>query len=133
MTRTVSTLQAHDTVEKARREMQLCHIRHLPVVDAEGGLVGIVSDRDLPWSEGTIEPIGDLMTVDVETVAPDTDLTEAALLLIRDRIGSLPVCEATGKVVGIVTESDFVRLAYHLLGGADLDERLLEEHESEKL
>ena len=133
MTRTVSTLRESDTVETARRVMEAGQIRHLPIVDGDGRLAGIVSDRDLARAEGAGQPVRELMTVEVETVAPDTHLTEAALLLIRDRIGSLPVCDRDGKVVGIVTESDFVRLSYQLLGGADLDERLLEEHESEKL
>jgi CBS domain-containing protein len=73
------------------------------------------------------------MTTDVETVAEDTPLTEAAYLILRHRIGSLPVCDLHGKLVGIVTEADFVRLAYTLLGGVDLEDRAVEEHESEHL
>src|SRR5581483_3665266 len=52
--------------------------------------------------------VGDLMTRDVVTVAPDATLKEVANLLVEHRIGGLPVCDADGTVLGIVSESDIL-------------------------
>ena len=132
MIRSVATILERQTVAEAREEMELSHIRHLPVVDAEGRLVGVVSDRDLMRAGDPTDSVGACMSAAVATVSPETDLTEAAFLLIRDRIGCLPVSDASGKLLGILTESDFVRLAHDLLGGADLEERLREDEQSKE-
>jgi CBS domain-containing protein len=55
------------------------------------------------------------MTRDVRTVTPDTPLARAAELLVEHKIGCLPVLDADDRLIGIVTESDFVRLAARLL------------------
>jgi CBS domain-containing membrane protein len=136
MTPTVTTVHPSDLADHAAREMALAHVRHLPVVDRDGLLVGLLSDRDLQRDiavGGHPNHVRDLMSRDVITVAPDTPLTEAAWLIIHHRIGSLPVCETDLRLVGILTETDFVRLAYNLLGGADLEDRAREEHESDQL
>ena len=95
-------------------------IRHVPVVDANGQLLGIVSQRDLlshaqsgsittpNWSAVTIEEI---MRDGVDTVEPECCAAEAARHMLRTKRGSLPVVDAQGTLVGIVTEADFVRLA----------------------
>jgi CBS domain-containing protein len=99
------------------------HIRHVPVVRGPK-LVGMVSHRDLiralarhPPGEAS-QPIcvKDIMTRDVETVAPDTSAQEAIEKLLDHRFGCLPVVDGQGDLVGIVTESDFLRLARMLLG-----------------
>jgi CBS domain-containing protein len=123
-------LRRGDTLQKAAREMALGAIRHLPVVDPAGYLIGLVTHRDVlrAGAEGTA---GDIMTTDVLTVAPDTSACEAAYLLLRHKIGCVPVTDATGALRGIVTESDFVRAAYTLLGGAvPVDQLELEEEEA---
>jgi acetoin utilization protein AcuB len=96
-------------------------IRHLPVVSG-GDLVGIVSDRDLrlalPSSvedadaAGTARveesPVSGVMTANVITVGPGDTLEDAAVRMRRHRVGALPVVDAAGALLGIVTESDVI-------------------------
>ncbi|HKJ23503.1 MAG TPA: CBS domain-containing protein [Myxococcota bacterium] len=96
-------------------------IRHVPVVDADGELQGIVSQRDLVGLAGaglhpTRAALGDatvaeLMNEAVDTVSSDCCAAEAARHMLRTKRGSLPVVDRKMRVIGIVTEADFVRLA----------------------
>ncbi len=103
-------------------------IRHIPVVSADG-LVGVISDRDVrevlpsPASEDEAAEfaaamdrmaVWDVMTEQIMTVTPQTPLAHAAHLLARHKIGCLPVIE-TGRLVGIVTETDMLRAFADLL------------------
>jgi len=87
-------------------------IRHMPVVDADGSVVGIVSDRDikLAWTRGPDTQVGDAMSKYVQWVHPDHPARRAVEIMITRKIGSVPVI-ADGLLVGIVTETDFLRLA----------------------
>ena len=134
MTRDPITLSPRATIARAVEEMTGSGIRHLPLVDAHHRLVGVVSERDLMHgSEGGLDrPLSEIMRTDLKTVSPDTPAHEAAYLLLRHRIGCVPVVETDGRVVGIVTETDFVRVAYTALGGAvPVDELETEEREAE--
>lgn len=102
--------------------------RHLPVLNADGELVGIVAQADLEMflqtagSPGVLKRshrVEQVMQREVVSVAPDCPLEEAAALMVKHKIGSLPVLE-NGHLVGIITEVDiFRRLAMILGGGAD--------------
>ena len=132
MTSDPTVLAPEDRVRTAIEEMELAGIRHLPVVDA-GVLVGLVSQRDLAEA-GDEQTVGKIMATDLKTVAPETPAHEAAYLLLRHRIGCVPVVSDEGRLVGIVTESDFVRVAHALLGGhVSVDELEHEEEESERV
>ena len=121
---------AHDTARRAARTMAAAEIRHLPVVDEAGALVGILSQRDLLGCDDPDARVADLMSEEVITVAPETAAYEAALLLWTRRIGCVPVTRNDGTLVGLLTESDFVRLAYALLGGrVVIDDLVAEEQE----
>jgi CBS domain-containing protein len=126
MSRGVATVKRNDTLSVADDVLRLGRIRHLPVLgDDENELVGIVSQRDmfrgalarvLGYGEhgqrkvlNTLA-VKEVMTPDVVTTAPDTLLAEAARVMLERKIGALPVVE-NGRLVGIITESDFVRLA----------------------
>jgi CBS domain-containing protein len=128
MTREVATVRRNDQLALADDLMRLGRIRHTPVLDDDGEeLVGIVSQRDL-FRTGLERMLGygahaqqhllgtlaikDVMTCDPVTIGPDASLAEAARSMLEHKIGCLPVVEA-GKLVGILTESDFVRLALH--------------------
>jgi CBS domain-containing protein len=117
MTHRPTVIGPQDSIERATREMVLGEIRHLPVVDRERRLIGVLSQRDVAAASGLHAQVRDLMATDVLAVAPDTLAHQAAYLMLHHRIGSLPVTDAEGRLCGIVTESDFVRAAYVLLGG----------------
>jgi CBS domain-containing membrane protein len=122
MTSEVATLQRNEMLSLAEQLMSLGRIRHLPVVDEEGELVGIVSQRDL-FHSGLLRalghgkhsaarvremlPVKEVMATDVTTTTRDASLEEAARLMFEKKIGCLPVVE-NGRLVGILTEGDFV-------------------------
>ena len=107
--------------------MRLGRIRHLPVVDEDGALAGIVSQRDL-FHSGLIRALGygahaqqqalatvaikEAMNTDVVTTTPETLLREAAGTMFERKIGCLVVVDG-GRIAGILAESDFVKLASH--------------------
>lgn len=131
MTREPLVAHPRDTARHAARLMATAEIRHLPVVDDEGAVVGILSQRDLLACDDAEARVGELMSSDVITVAPETAAYEAALLLWTRRIGCVPVTRNDGRIVGLLTESDFVRLAYSLLGGrVVIDDLVAEEHDA---
>ncbi len=108
----------------AVRELMLeHHVRHMPVVEDDGTLMGLISHRDLLRNslveqaevpdyveQAVLDRLTarEVMSHEVETVAPETDIREAAQLMFENKYGSLPVVEGE-RLVGILTESDFVR------------------------
>ncbi len=123
MTENVLSVRPGDTVDRIYDAMAERGIRHLTVIDADGDLVGVVSHRDLLRHALIERPdlplfvqrallrrtkVEDIMTSEVETAEPDTPLAEAALIMFDNKLGCLPVVEGC-RVVGILTESDFVR------------------------
>lgn len=99
-------------------------IRHIPVVDPEENLVGLVTHRDLlrhalieqaeipPYVEDVVleqVEVREVMTPSPDTITAETDIREAAQTLLDNKYGCLPVVEGS-RLVGILTESDFVRL-----------------------
>ena len=107
---------------EARQRMVEERIRHLVVVE-DGRVVGIVTDRDirlnLPSPATSLSvweinfllarlTVGNVMTSTVLVVEPDRPIAEAARIMIDHKIGALPVVDG-GQLVGILTESDFVR------------------------
>lgn len=135
MTDRPTTLAPDDRLERAMAEMRLSEIRHLPVVDERGVLVGILSQRDvLVARSNPRRRVRDVMTEEVLSVGPDVAAHEAAYLLLRYTIGSVPVTDDAGALLGIVTETDFVRAAYQLLGGKVPVEQIeLEEREADRV
>ena len=122
MARALITRGPRTTVPEARHVMRESRIRHLPVVE-DDRLIGLVTDRDIrqnmpspatslsEWEIGyllhrlTLEHV---MTKAVITVSPERSAYDAARLMLDCRIGALPVVDE-GRLVGIVTEADFVR------------------------
>jgi len=131
MTAEVATLNANDKLSIADDIMRLGRIRHLPVVDEDGGVIGIVSQRDL-FRGALARALGygehaqskilgmllvkEVMTPTVATVSPDVPLAEAARTMLERKIGCLVVKDGD-RLAGILTESDFVR-ALASRGGA---------------
>lgn len=123
MSKEMLTLGRNDTLSIADDLMKQKRVRHLPVLDDYGDLCGIVTQRDL-FRGAVLRSLGygsraeemmlaslavkDAMTEDPITVGPDTLLADAARLLLEHSIGCLPVLDG-GRLVGILTEGDFVR------------------------
>ncbi len=117
MTSQVTTIYRREDLSVADFIMTLGRIRHIPVLDDNGSLCGIVTHRDLIFhvlssalTEGKAAnalPVSGAMTVDVVVISPDATLGDAAELMIEKKIGCLPVVE-NGELVGMLTETDFV-------------------------
>jgi CBS domain-containing protein len=112
MSRPAVTIRQDADFQKALALMQDGKLRRLPVVNDDDQLVGIVVERDLlvaamRYLQSRVE-IADVMTRNVVTVGPDTDLNEVARTMLERKIGGLPVLEH-GRVVGIITESDIFK------------------------
>ncbi len=97
----------------------------LPVVDANGKLVGIITASDLDLflstapSPGVVKRqfrVDQVMKSPVHTVSPDYPLEDAAQMMLKHKVGGLPVVE-DDKVVGIITESDILAQLVEALGG----------------
>ena len=117
MTSKVQTLQLASALKAAVTVMKNNGFRHLPVVSADGKLQGIVSERDLlrASNHGALDrgeetdPIQKIMTASVLTATPNTSIREIAEVMLKRRIGALPIVSDTGLVVGILTTSDILR------------------------
>ncbi len=128
MTTAIITRTEVDTIGRAELDMELADVRHIPVVDDRVNLVGILSNRDVfralgqelgKRGGGTVR-VGDVVTRDVVAVDRDTPAHEAAELLLEHKIGALPVLGDDGQLVGLVTETDFLRVAWRALRGEPL-------------
>lgn len=126
MTRDLITLGPKDDLAQADTFMKRGRIRHLPVVDDAKKLLGLVTHRDLlrVFADRTRDAAmtiraGDVMTIEVATVAPDTRLKDALTVMIDNKYGCLPVVD-DGVLVGIITEHDLMKFAASIV--KDLDE-----------
>ncbi len=110
----------------AARMMAGRAIRHLPVVVA-GRLVGLVSHRDLLGVRDRSARVADFMADEVLTVRPDTPACDAAQALLTLKIDCLPVVDDEGRLVGILTATDFVRVAYAVLAAVSSSHRRVQQ------
>jgi acetoin utilization protein AcuB len=122
MSRPPITIAGEATVEEALSILAGRVQRHLPVVDADENLIGIVSEKDLLRAkcDDTVEK---MMTQDVITVTEYTALEDAARIMADHKISSLPVMR-DGKLVGIITETDLFQIFLELLGAREAGVRL---------
>lgn len=121
MTTDLFTVQPEDIVDLAASLMEWEHVRHVPVEDTEGRLVGLVSHRVLlrmlaRGARGDLKPVAvrEIMRADPVTASPSTTTVQAIDLMREHQVGCLPVVQ-DGELVGIVTEHDFVKVAAGLL------------------
>lgn len=124
MTLEVTTLHEDDSLDLADWDMKVGEIRHLPVIDHQRRVIGMVSDRDIlrAASKHPHEPVsvGALMMRDVHACLPTVAALDAAAWLLESKRGALPVVDGEGRLLGIVTTSDFVELARRALAGHDV-------------
>lgn len=103
------------TVATARRTMAAHAIRHLPVADADGKLLGLVSLTDiLVAGDSADQPLREIMVRSVDTVDERSNLRHAAMLMFRRKRSCLPVMR-DGELTGIITDSDFLGVAIALM------------------
>lgn len=132
MTNTVYTLQPTDSLSEARTLMHLAKVRHTPVTDDAGNFVGLITNRDLlactisrlaeieesvQQELDTAISVLEVMQINVACVKPETPLKDAAELLYGNKLSCLPVLDGR-KLVGILTEADFVKYVISLLGAS---------------
>jgi acetoin utilization protein AcuB len=131
MTPNPITIHADASFDEALRLIREKKIRHLPVVDKQGNLVGIIVEKDLlhasPSPATTLSAfeipyllarlhVKEIMQKRVITVEEDCPLEEAARIMVDQKIGSLPVMRGA-QLVGIITETDIFRVMAEALGG----------------
>ena len=132
MTREVHTVGRNDQLSIADTLMKQARIRHLPVLDEDGIVCAVVTQRDL-FRGALLRALGygaraeeamlrqlavkEAMSAELHTTTPDTPVPDAARMMIERKIGCLPVVEGE-KLVGIVTETDLVRLVADGKGSA---------------
>ncbi len=143
MTTEVITVSEDDTVEKCANLLSKHDFSGLPVVDEGGYIKGIITEGDLIKHNSTVEVpaffeiLGGIiyldspnkffenvkksmghfakmvMTKDVISVRPDQEIEDAATLLVREEVKRLPVLDAEGKLVGIVSRKDIMNHLFH--------------------
>ena len=129
MTSEVFVLHAAQTLELVRSLMRIKHVRHVPIVEPDNTFVGLMTHRDLlAQTISHLAEVDDeeqeyldrhihimnIMKTDVTTVDPEMDVCNAITMLLEHKYGCLPVV-TDGKLVGIVTEADFMKLTLNLL------------------
>jgi acetoin utilization protein AcuB len=119
MTSPVHSIQRTTPLGEVLRSFSENRFRHYPVLDEQGKILGILSDRlafkealanstrpRIDWHETAVETI---MVTPVLTAAPHVPIREIARVLLEERIGCMPVTNDTGEPTGIITRSDLLR------------------------
>ena len=133
-----ATVTADMPITEALRLLRDRQVRRLPVLDAQGNLIGIVSEKDLLYASPSPATslsiyemhyllarlqVQEVMATEVITVEPDVPVEEAARIMVDHKIGGLPVMEA-GRLVGIITQTDIFEVFLELFGARQRGLRL---------
>jgi acetoin utilization protein AcuB len=123
MTKNPTWVTPEEALKDALWKMERGHFRHLPVVDNEGKLIGMLSDRDIRLIRPSLafvdkdDAMVQLWSLAVQqaavfdpiSVKPETTLKEAADLMLRWHVGGLPVADDQHKLIGMITYTDLLR------------------------
>ncbi len=128
----VITIDKDASIFEAQEKMAARKVRHLPVVDDDNRLIGIVTDRDirsaLPYSliknKATADErekldqlkVKDIMTQNPKTITPRYTIQDALLLIQKERVGAFPVVDDEGKLQGILSVRDLLRAFINVMG-----------------
>jgi len=128
----VITIDKDASVFEAQEKMAANGIRHLPIVDADNRLIGIVTDRDLrsvmPYrlikEKGIAHEreklahlkVEDIMTRNPKTISPMYTIQDALLMIQKEKVGAFPVVDDAGKLQGILSVRDLLRAFINVLG-----------------
>jgi predicted transcriptional regulator len=136
MTSELYTLRESDTLNDARKIMTEKHIRHIPITDDDNHVIGLVTQRDVlaatrpemiqqadvaSSDDGSDISLSDIMVRDVSVIHQSDSLRRAALFIQSHKYGCLPVI-SDDRLVGIITDSDFIDIAINLLEQVELSE-----------
>lgn len=117
MTKTLVTVAWNKPMEEASRLMEERRIRHLPVVDKEGLVIGILSDRDVNRAMNPLRPgfaegmvVGDFMSWPAVTVDENVSIADVAEGMIDEKVSAFLVTKGENEVTGIVTSEDLLQL-----------------------
>lgn len=139
MTSPAVTVTPETPFQDALKLMRDKKFRRLPVVDATGKVVGIVSERDMlhaspspatslsVWEVNYLLwklKVSDIMTHNVVTINQDVPVEDAANIMVSRKIGGLPVVDDKGVVVGVITETDIFKAFVEIMGGGEHGLRL---------
>jgi len=139
MTSPAVTVTPETPFQDALKLMRDKKFRRLPVVDASGKVVGIVSERDMlhaspspatslsVWEVNYLLwklKVSDIMTHNVVSIKQDTPIEDAANLMVSRKIGGLPVVDDKGVITGVITETDIFKAFVEILGGGEHGLRL---------
>jgi acetoin utilization protein AcuB len=135
MTSGPMTISSAVLLPEARRMLNEYNIRHLPVVDEENRLVGIVTDRDLrsaypssvtsraekllAFEQVEKTTVADMMTTSCSTLGPEATLDDALVIFDRDKVGGIPVVTEDNAVLGIFSLLDLIAAYRKMFGGAE--------------
>ncbi|MGI9538456.1 MAG: CBS domain-containing protein [Desulfocapsaceae bacterium] len=141
MTADPLTITADTLVPEARRLLDDNHFRHLPVVDGEKKLIGVVTDRDLRsafpstaidddtygkiFETVAATKIGDIMSTNCSCVSIEATLDDALMVFDRDKVGALPVVTEDDVVIGIFSMRDLTAAYKKLFGSAESGSSLI--------
>jgi IMP dehydrogenase len=105
------TLKKDNTVGDAQSTMREYSIGGIPIIDDEGLLIGIVTNRDLRFEKNYARKLSDIMTTEnLVTTAYGTSLMQAEIILQKNKIEKLPVVDDNGKLLGLITFRDITKL-----------------------
>ena len=132
MTRKVITVDQEASIFDAQELLAKNKIRHLPIVDSDRRLIGIITDRDIrsalpyaalksPHSEAELQKlcnykVKDIMTRDPISVSPAYTIQDALLLIQNSKVGALPVVDNDHRLTGIISVRDLLRAFINVLG-----------------
>ncbi|RBW71448.1 acetoin utilization AcuB family protein [Bacillus taeanensis] len=126
MKREIISIYPHHTINEALTLLKINNIGHLPIVNEDNQLIGIISDRDIRDAAPSIfekkelhhqleKPVSTIMKTDIITAHPLDFVEELSAVFLKNKIGCIPIVEQT-KLVGIVTETDMLHTLIHLTG-----------------
>lgn len=119
------TLKKHNTVGDAQKTMREYSIGGIPIIDDEGKLIGIVTNRDLRFERDLNHELSEVMTSEnLVTVAQGTSLKEAEIILQKHKIEKLPVVTEDGTLLGLITFRDITKLTQKPIANKDQYGRL---------
>ena len=132
MTPKVITIGKEASLLEARELMRDHNIRHLPVVDEQEKLIGVITDRDIrgvmplenvrlpdfckKMEMVTQLKVGDVMTPDPITIGPHDTIEDALLMFQQKKVGAFPVVDDEGRLKGIISVRDILRAFTNVLG-----------------